>query len=47
VGATLSTTAAGYLADRYGMSTAFLGLAGLAGCGFLMLLAALKETRPD
>jgi MFS family permease len=46
-GATLSTTAAGLLADRYGMGTAFLGLAGLAGCGFLMLLAALKETRPD
>jgi MFS family permease len=47
VGATLSTAAAGYLADRYGMSTAFMGLAALAGCGFLMLLAALKETRPD
>jgi MFS family permease len=46
VGATLSTTAAGYLADGYGMRTAFLSLAGLAACGFLLILAALKETRP-
>jgi MFS family permease len=46
VGATLSTTAAGFLADRYGMGTAFLGLAALAACGFLVVLAALKETRP-
>ena len=46
VGATLSTTAAGWLADRYGMGTAFLGLAALAACGFLVVLAALQETRP-
>jgi MFS family permease len=46
VGATLSTTAAGWLADRYGMGTAFLGLASLAACGFLVILAALQETRP-
>ena len=46
VGATLSTTAAGWLADRYGMGTAFLGLAALAACGFLVVLTALKETRP-
>jgi MFS family permease len=46
VGATLSTTAAGWLADRYGMATAFLGLAGLAACGFLLVAAALQETRP-
>ena len=46
VGATLSTTAAGFLADRYGMGTAFLRLAALAACGFLVVLAALKETRP-
>ncbi len=45
VGATLSTTAAGYLADRYGVSTAFLGLAAIAAVGFLLILAALKETR--
>jgi MFS family permease len=46
VGATLSTTAAGWLADGYGMRTAFLGLAALAACGFVLILATLKETRP-
>jgi MFS family permease len=47
IGAALSTTAAGYLADAYGMGTAFLGLASLAACGLLLLLAALPETRPE
>lgn len=47
VGAALSTTAAGYLADGFGMGTAFLGLAAIAACGFLFLLAALPETRPE
>jgi MFS family permease len=47
VGAALSTTAAGYLADAYGTGTAFLGLAALAACGLLLLLAALPETRPE
>jgi MFS family permease len=46
VGATASTTAAGYLADGFGMGTAFLGLAAIAAAGFLLLLAALPETRP-
>jgi len=46
VGATLSTAMAGYLADGYGTRIAFLGLAALAACGFLLLRAALKETRP-
>jgi MFS family permease len=47
IGAALSTTAAGYLADAYGTGTAFLGLAGLAACGLILLLAALPETRPE
>ena len=47
IGAALSTTAAGYLADAYGMGAAFLGLAALAACGLLLLLAALPETRPE
>jgi hypothetical protein len=46
IGATLSTTAAGYLADAYGTGAAFLGLAALACCGLLLVLAALPETRP-
>jgi predicted MFS family arabinose efflux permease len=46
IGATLSTAAAGWLADRYGVGTAFLGLAALAACGFLLVAAALRETRP-
>jgi MFS family permease len=47
VGAALSTAAAGYLADGFGMGTAFLGLAALAAGGFLFLLAALPETKPE
>jgi MFS family permease len=46
IGAALSTTAAGYLADAYGVGAAFLGLAALAACGLLLLLAALPETEP-
>jgi MFS family permease len=46
IGATLSTAAAGYLADAFGMSAAFLGLAALGACGFLLLLIALPETKP-
>jgi MFS family permease len=46
IGATLSTTAAGYLADAFGMGTAFLGLAAIAASGFVLLFAALPETRP-
>lgn len=46
IGAALSTTAAGYLADGFGIGTAFLGLAALGACGFLLLLFALPETRP-
>ena len=33
IGAALSTTAAGYLADAFGVGAAFLGLAALAACG--------------
>jgi MFS family permease len=46
VGAALSTVAAGYLADRYGMTTAFFGLAAAAVAGFLVLLAIMPETKP-
>ena len=45
IGATLSTTAAGWLSDRYGIPAAFAGLAltGLAATGFVW--AAVPETR--
>jgi len=47
IGASLSTTIAGFLADRFGSHVAFLGLAGAAACGFLMLAAMMPETRPE
>jgi MFS family permease len=46
IGAALSTIAAGYLADNFGITTAFLGLAAMAGCGFLVLLSMMPETKP-
>jgi MFS family permease len=47
IGASLSTTAAGYLADRFGNHTAFLGLAAAAACAFLLIATLLPETRPE
>ncbi len=44
--AAISTYAAGYLADRFGQHAAFLSLAAAAGCGFLLLLLLMPETRP-
>jgi MFS family permease len=46
IGAALSTTTAGYFADHFGMATAFFGLAAAAVAGFLLLLAAMPETKP-
>ena len=46
IGAALSMIAAGYLADTFGMAIAFLGMAAMASCGFLLLLAAMPETKP-
>ena len=46
IGAALSTTAAGYLADRYGTATAFFGLAVAGFCAFLLVLAVMPETKP-
>jgi predicted MFS family arabinose efflux permease len=46
VGAALSTVGAGYLADHFGMSIAFFGLAAAAVAGFLLLLASMPETKP-
>jgi MFS family permease len=46
IGASLSTTLAGYMSDRFGSGTAFLGLAGIAVIGFLLVCAFMPETRP-
>jgi MFS family permease len=45
-GATLSTTAAGLLADRFGGTAAFLGLAGVGLCATVLVWAAMPETGP-
>jgi hypothetical protein len=46
IGAALSTIGAGYLADHFGTTTAFAGLAAAAVCAFLLLFAMMPETRP-
>lgn len=46
LGASLSTTLGGWLADRAGMSTAFFGL-GVASCAAVLLLVfGMPETKP-
>ena len=47
IGASLSTTLAGYMTDWFGSSTAFLGLAGIATLALLLVLLAMPETRPE
>lgn len=46
IGAALSAAAAGYLATRFGAGYAFLGLAVVAVCAFLVVLLAMPETAP-
>jgi MFS family permease len=46
LGATLSTTVAGWAADRMGAEMAFLGLALVGGIATLLLAVAMPETRP-
>jgi predicted MFS family arabinose efflux permease len=45
VGASLSTVLAGYAADRFGSSIAFLGLAAVAAMGLIMIWTIMPETR--
>jgi predicted MFS family arabinose efflux permease len=47
VGAALSTTLAGYMADHFGRGVTFTGLAGVAALGLVLVLALMPETRPD
>jgi MFS family permease len=46
IGASLSTTFAGYMSDRFGSTTAFLGLAAIAAVGLAAIWALMTETRP-
>ena len=46
LGATFSTTVAGWAADRMGAELAFLGLALVGGIATLLLAVAMPETRP-
>ncbi len=46
IGASFSTTVAGYIADEYGNISAFLLLAGVAIAGLVLVMALMPETRP-
>ena len=45
IGATLSTGAAGFIADRFGNTTSFFGLAAAGALAVLLVWAAMPETR--
>ncbi|MFB9263954.1 MFS transporter [Bradyrhizobium erythrophlei] len=45
IGASLSTVLAGYVSDKLGSGTAFLGLAGIAALGLVVILLIMPETR--
>jgi predicted MFS family arabinose efflux permease len=45
IGASMSTVLAGYAADRFGHSVAFIGLAGVAALGLALIWFAMPETR--
>jgi MFS family permease len=46
IGASISSTLAGFLSDRFGSPWAFAGLAIIALAGFLAVLLMMPETRP-
>jgi MFS family permease len=47
VGATISTTLAGWIADRFGTSVAYVGLAAVGLMALLLAFGAMPETRPS
>ena len=47
VGASLSTTLAGYVSDHAGSETAFIVLAAVAAAGLACIWTLMPETRPD
>jgi predicted MFS family arabinose efflux permease len=46
LGASVSTTLAGYLSDHFGNAVAFSGLAAIAAAGLAAVWTSMKETRP-
>lgn len=47
IGASVSTTLAGFVADHFGVRIAFVGLAAVAALGLMMMWALMPETRPQ
>ena len=47
IGASLSTTLAGYLVDIIGHAPTFIALAGVAAIGLVLVCTLMPETRPD
>ncbi len=45
IGASLSTLLGGYVSDKFGSSTAFVGLACVAAAGFVLIWLVMPETR--
>jgi len=45
IGASLSTVLAGYVSDKFGSGVAFMGLAGVAATGLVMIWLVMPETR--
>lgn len=45
IGASLSTVLGGYVSDKFGNATAFIGLSGVAATGLLLVLLVMPETR--
>jgi len=45
IGATISTAAAGFAADRFGNTVSFFGLAGIGALAVLLVWVAMPETR--
>jgi predicted MFS family arabinose efflux permease len=47
IGASLSTTLAGYVSDNFGSAVAFLFLAAMAAAGLVLIWTLMPETRGD
>jgi Major Facilitator Superfamily len=47
IGASLSTVLAGYVTDKFGSGTAFIGLAAVAAAGLALIWFVMPETRRD
>jgi MFS family permease len=46
IGASISTTLAGYIFDRFGHAATFFGMAGVATAGLALVFLLMPETRP-